>query len=104
MPLAAMTLLLIFAYFFSAILITIASPFNGMLSEKVERQRGVQIADESVARVVKRTFAREWTKLKYILPRYLGLLILSFIPGLNLVSPFLWFWFGSWIVALQYID
>ena len=104
MPLAVMTILLVFAYFFSAILVTIASPFNGMLSEKVERQRGVQIADEGIGSIVKRTFARELTKLKYILPRYLGLLILSFIPGLNLASPFLWFWFGSWIVALQYID
>lgn len=104
MPLAVITLLLVFAYFFSAVLVTIASPFNGMLSEKVERQQGVQIADEPVLSIVKRTFAREWTKLKYILPRYLALLILSFIPLVNLASPFLWFWFGSWIVALQYLD
>lgn len=104
MPIAVVTLLLVFAYFFSAVLVTIASPFNGLLSEKVERQHGAQVADEALLSVVKRTFAREWTKLKYMLPRYFGLLILSFIPVVNLASPFLWFWFGSWIVALQYID
>lgn len=104
MPLLVITLLLVLAYFFSALLVTIASPFNGLLSEKVEQQKGSRIAEETLSSMIRRTLAREWTKIKYMLPRYLGLLILSFIPLVNLASPFLWFWFGSWIVALQYID
>lgn len=104
MPVAVMTVLLIFAYFFSAILVVIASPFNGLLSEKVEQQQGSAIPDESIPSMVKRTLLRELTKLGYMLPRYLGLIIISLIPVVNLAAPFLWFWFGSWIVALQYLD
>ncbi|WP_419812021.1 sulfate transporter CysZ [Bacterioplanoides sp.] len=104
MPVAVMTVLLIFAYFFSAILVVIASPFNGLLSEKVEQQQGSTIPDESIPSMVKRTLLRELTKLGYMLPRYLGLIIISLIPVVNLAAPFLWFWFGSWIVALQYLD
>lgn len=104
MPLAVVTVLLIFAYFFSAILVTLASPFNGLLSEKIEQQRGSAIADEALSRMIGRTFRRELTKLGYMLPRYLLLLLVTLIPGVNLASPVLWFWFGSWIVALQYLD
>lgn len=104
MPVAVITVLLIFAYFFSAILVVIASPFNGLLSEKVEQQHGSAIPDESIPSIVKRTLLRELTKLGYMLPRYLGLIIISLVPVVNLASPFLWFWFGSWIVALQYLD
>ena len=104
MPLALLTLLFIMAYLFSTVLVTLASPFNGLLSEGVERQQGNVLPDESLLSVVKRTFGRELTKLGYLLPRYLILLVISFIPGVNLVSPLLWFWFGSWVVALQYVD
>jgi len=104
MPLAVITVLLIFAYFFSAILVTLASPLNGLLSEKIEQQRGSAIADEALSSMIVRTFRRELTKLGYMLPRYLLLLLVTLIPGVNLASPVLWFWFGSWIVALQYLD
>ena len=104
MPLAVITVLLIFAYFFSAILVTLASPLNGLLSEKIEQQRGSAIADEALSSMIVRTFQRELTKLGYMLPRYLLLLLVTLIPGVNLASPVLWFWFGSWIVALQYLD
>ncbi len=104
LPLAVITLLLLLAYFFSTVLVIIASPLNGLLSEQVERRAGVILPEESVAALVRRTLGRELTKLGYLLPRYLLLLVLSFIPVVNLATPFLWFWFGSWVVALQYID
>ncbi len=104
MPVAILTLLFVLAYFFSTILVVIASPFNGLLSERVEAMNGSLIPDESMMSTVKRTFGRELTKLMYLLPRYIGLLVLSFIPVVNLASPVLWFWFGSWVVALQYVD
>jgi len=104
MPLALLTLLLVMAYFFSTLLVTLGSPLNGLLSEQVERRAGVVIPEESLLKMIRRTFGRELTKLGYLLPRYLLLVVLSFIPGLNLASPVLWLWFGSWVVALQYID
>ena len=38
------------------------------------------------------------------LPRAIGLLILSLIPGLNLIATPLWLLFGVWMMAVQYID
>ncbi|MCD8522301.1 MAG: sulfate transporter CysZ [Saccharospirillaceae bacterium] len=104
LPLAWLMMLLVMAYFFSTLLVTLGSPLNGLLSEQVERRAGVVLPEESLPAMIRRTLGRELTKLGYLLPRYLLLLALSFIPGLNLASPLLWFWFGSWVVALQYMD
>jgi CysZ protein len=104
-PLAAFTLIAMTLYFFSALLNLIASPFNGLLSEAVEAKiSGAEIPAEPIGRLVSRTLRRELKKLGYFIPRYLGLLIISFIPGLNLLSPVLWFIFGAWVLALQYLD
>ena len=103
-PIAVLTLLLVLAYFFSTVLMVIASPFYGLLSEKIEKRAGVEFESEALMSLIRRTIGRELTKLVYVIPRYLGLLILSFIPVVNLASPVLWFWFGSWVLALQYTD
>lgn len=105
LPIAALTLISITLYFFSAILNLIASPFNGLLSEAVETKiTGSVIPDEAMGQLVARTLQREIKKLGYFIPRYLGLLVISFIPVINVVSPVLWFIFGAWVLTLQYLD
>jgi CysZ protein len=105
LPVAALTLIAITLYFFSAVLNLIASPFNSLLSEAVETKvTGASIADEPIAQQVRRTLSRELKKLGYFIPRYLGLLVISFIPVINVVSPVLWFVFGAWVLTLQYLD
>lgn len=104
MPLLVMAFLMVLAYVFSAVLMLIASPFNGLLSEKVEVQAGNQIPYEALMPMIRRTLGRELTKMGYYLPRYLVLFMLTFIPGINLISPVLWFLFGSWVLGLQYLD
>ncbi|MCY1176031.1 Sulfate transporter CysZ [compost metagenome] len=54
--------------------------------------------------MIPRTLGRELRKLAYFLPRALGLLVLSLIPGVNLVAAPLWLLFGVWMMAVQYID
>jgi Zn-dependent protease with chaperone function len=54
--------------------------------------------------MVPRTIGRELRKLGYFLPRAIGLLILSLIPGVNLIATPLWLIFGVWMMAVQYID
>lgn len=104
-PIAVLTLISITLYFFSALVNLIASPFNGLLSEAVEVQvKGDSIPDESVAALIARTIPRELRKLAYFIPRYIALLIISFIPVVNVVSPVLWFVFGAWVLTLQYLD
>lgn len=108
-PLFVALVVLIVFFTFTMIANIIAAPFNGFLSEKVEAViRGV---DESppfswteLVAMVPRTFAREARKLGYMLPRMLGLFILSFIPVVNLIAAPLWLLFGVWMMAIQYID
>lgn len=104
-PIAALTLISVTLYFFSAILNLIASPFNGLLSEELETQAtGDSIPEESIAQLIARTLPREIKKLTYFIPRYLILLLISFIPVVNVISPVLWFIFGAWVLTLQYLD
>jgi CysZ protein len=105
LPVAALTLISITLYFFSAVLNLIASPFNGLLSEAVEtKMTGAVIADEAMGLLIARTLRREVKKLGYFIPRYAILLVISFIPMINVVSPVLWFIFGAWVLTLQYLD
>jgi CysZ protein len=104
-PVAALTLISITLYFFSAVLNLVASPFNGLLSEAVETKiAGTTIPDEAFPQLLSRTLQREMQKLGYFIPRYLGLLIISFIPVINIISPVLWFVFGAWVLTLQFLD
>jgi len=105
LPIAALTLVSITLYFFSAVLNLVASPFNGLLSEAVEEQKfSASIPDEPILQLVSRTLGREFKKLGYFIPRYLGLLVISFIPVVNFISPVLWFVFGAWVLTLQFLD
>jgi CysZ protein len=65
---------------------------------------GAEIPAEPIGQQISRTLLRELKKLEYFIPRYLGLLLISFIPVINIVSPILWFIFGAWVLTLQYLD
>lgn len=104
LPMAVLTLVMMCAYSFSVILMAILAPFNGLLSEQVDRLSNQPPPEEFMGRMVWRTLGREWTKIAYWLPRFLILLLLSIIPGVNFIMPILWLWFGAWMMALQYID
>lgn len=104
LPLMAAFLVFSCAYFFGSILIILASPLNGLLAEKVEALHGETIPDEPILQMIARTFGREIIKVLYYVPRYIGLLVLAFIPGIQLLVPFFTFIFGGWVAALQYVD
>lgn len=108
-PLFVVLLLMMVFFTFTLLANIIAAPFNGFLAEKVE----VVIRGEDtfppfswneLLAMVPRTLKRELRKLSYFLPRAIGLLILSLIPGLNLIATPLWLLFGVWMMAVQYID
>ena len=87
----------------------LAAPFNGFLSEKVEGVvRGTDLSPpfnwSELLAMVPRTISRELRKLAYFLPRAIALLLLSLIPGINIVATPLWIVFGVWMMAVQYID
>lgn len=105
-PIAIISVLLVFALLFGTLANWIAAPFNGLLSEKVERHlRDLPMGDEGLVDIIKdvpRTLAREVKKLGYFIPRAIGFLILFFI--LPLFGQVLWFLFSAWMMAIQYLD
>ncbi len=108
-PLFVALLLMMVFFTFTMLANIIAAPFNGFLAEKVEVVvRGTDpfpaFSWSELVAMVPRTLKREVRKLSYFLPRTIGLLILSLIPGLNLIATPLWLLFGVWMMAVQYID
>lgn len=108
-PLAVVSIVLIFGYFFSTLANWIAAPFFGLLAEKLEQQLTRQSANDlgwiSLITDLPRIMKREWQKFVYYLPRAIILLLVHFIPGVGqLLAPILWFIFGAWMMAIQYCD
>ncbi|MBY4676539.1 sulfate transporter CysZ [Marinobacterium arenosum] len=107
-PLFAVLVLIVVYYTFTLVANFIAAPFNGLLAEKVEMKLRGQVNSASgwqaALKMIPQALARELAKLRYYLPRFLFILLLTFIPLVNLASPLLWFLFGSWMMAIQYCD
>jgi CysZ protein len=108
-PLFAVAILLLVFYTFTVIANLIASPFNGLLAEKVELYLGGQLSEQpgGVKQLLKDiipSLLSELRKLFYFAIRAIPLLILFLIPGLNIVAPFLWLAFSAWFLALEYGD
>jgi CysZ protein len=80
----------------------LAAPFYGKLSAKtlaMVKGQASETAEQPVAKVL----IAESKRMGYLLSRALPLLILSIIPGINIVAPFLWALFGAWGMALEYL-
>jgi CysZ protein len=108
-PLFAMASLIIVFYGFSILANLVASPFNGLLSAAVERHLTGHTNDTpftwaAVGREVLRTVGAELRKLAYFTLWALPCLILFIIPGINLIAVPLWFVFGAWMMAIEYVD
>ena len=108
-PLFFLLVLVIMFFTFTLLANIIAAPFNGFLAEKVEvvlrgRDDFPPFSWAELMAMMPRTIGREMRKLAYFLPRAIPLLILTFVPVLNLVAAPLWILFGVWMMAVQYID
>lgn len=108
-PLLAIATLVIFSYLFSTIANWIAAPFNGLLAEHLEAKLTNKPAPETglteIMKDLPRIMNREWVKLRYYLPKAIGLLILLWIPAIGqTVGPVLWFLFSAWMMTIQYVD
>jgi CysZ protein len=107
-PLFALLVLLGLFFGFSILANLIASPFYGFLAEKVAEQERGEVSPPTGLRdimlAVPRALGRELRKIAYYLPRLLILLLLSFVPVINLISSPLLIAFGVWMMAVQYID
>jgi len=112
-PLVAVAWLVAYGFSFAMISNTIAAPFYGLLAENVQRRFDANVPETPLTAagllsLTARTLAREGQKLLYLLPRLLGLVVLTlplyFIPAAGLLATIIWFTWGAWSLALQNID
>jgi CysZ protein len=100
-PLLYLLGLLVGAWSFGFLATIIGSPFLGDLALKVDNMPDPQIA---WYKQIMPALGRELRKLRYHIPRLLLLLLLSVIPVVNTLAPFLWVAFGAWLMAVQFCD
>ena len=79
----------------------IASPFYGLLSAKTLAvvSGTAHIVEQPVLRVI----AAELRRALYIITRMLPLLVLFFIPVINIIASFALTLFGAWCLAMEFM-
>lgn len=108
--LALLLAILLFCYLFTLLANLIAGPFNGILSARVERhltgrmpESGMSLGGEVIDAV-----AGECRRWLYYFGRALLLLLLTLvllpIPIVDGFIPALWFAFGAFMLAFEYLD
>ncbi len=104
-----LALLLVLFFTFSLLANLIAAPFNGLLAEAVERElRGNDALPQTglwqLLRDTPAILLSQLGKMGYSAAWAVPLLLLFVIPGVNIAAPLLWFAFGAWMLALEYLD
>lgn len=106
-PLLAVGILAGVFFGFSIVANLIAAPFHGLLAAAVESHlKGQRVAEPSVSTTQQILYAirLELYKIGYYLIRALPLLLLSLIPGLNLITFPLWLIFSAWFLAYDAVS
>ena len=102
------TFVLVFIYAFVVLANLIAAPFNNLLAEKVEQYlTGTLPPQKSLMENVgdiPRVIGRQLAIMAYYIPRALVILILFFIPIINVFTAIIWFIFNAWFMTMQFID
>ena len=107
--LVSLVLVFSLAFVFTLVANLIGAPFNGLLAERVEAHLLGSTSTPApswltLVKSVPRLMWSELAKLSYLLVCIVPLLILQFVPLINLVAPVLLFLFGAWMFALEYMD
>jgi CysZ protein len=106
-PLLGLLLAVLAFFTFTLLGNLLLSPFNGLLSERVEialtgtATRGL---DESVAAAMRRSVKQAVRRLAYVGVRMLGVFVLGWIPVLGIVAWPLGILLGAWFLALEFCD
>ena len=108
-PLFFLVALVVSGFLFNMVATFIASPFNGLLAEAVEREVTGRTAPgeggfKKMMAELAHTLASELRKLLYVIGWAIPMVILMLIPGINVIGTFLWMLFGAWMLAVTYID
>jgi CysZ protein len=109
----ALLVLVVYAFTFTLLANLIGSPFYGIMVERViAMQRGDSEQSPqtltSLLAIARSSFLRELQILAYLLPRTIGVLLLtliiSFVPVINIFAPLIAGSWAAWTLAIQYFD
>lgn len=101
-PLFFISFFIVGFFTFTLLANLIAAPFYGLLAARTLAMVSGQtlaVEEPPIAKVM----LAEMGRAGYLLSRALPLLVLSVIPGLNIVAPVLWALFGAWGSVLEYM-
>jgi CysZ protein len=102
-------MLLVYGYSFNMITNIVAAPFYGLLAEKVEQLvTGEDLPPETLMHMIPRVTWREIIKLTYFIMRgifiILLMLLVAFLPVINIAAPLIGLLWSAWSMAIQYAD
>lgn len=101
--------LIVITYTFTILANLVSAPFNGFLSETVEKTlTGAKEITEGgwaiIYKDIPRSIKRQLQFIIYYIPRAILALVLFFIPGVQVAAGPLWFLFNGWMMTVQYMD
>lgn len=112
-PIFMITVLLIVFYSFTLMINLIAAPFNSLLATRIEaiiagkqpvNTEAEKIFSLAFLNLTVRSVGAEVHKMFYFTKWLIPLAIITLIPVVNIISPFCWFIFAAWSLALEYTD
>jgi len=108
-PIFILSIAMVVFFTFALVANIIAAPFNPLLSAAVEKHLTGKLPPEikvegSFFSNVLKGVGEELYKQLYNLSRLIPVLILFFIPVVQLAAPFVMFLLSAWLLTLQYAD
>jgi CysZ protein len=106
----AASAVLIMFFTFTIIANFIGAPFNSLLSEKVQEMlTGSKSIDQkggisSFVSEIPSSLLNELRKIMYFMIFSALILVLAFVPVGNILFPFIWLVFSSWMLVLEYLS
>ncbi len=101
-PLFFISFFIVGFFTFTVLANLLAAPFYGKLSAKTLAMVSGQ-ALATTEQPLPKVLVAEAKRIGYLGTQALPLLILSVIPGINVLAPLLWALFGAWGMALEYL-
>ena len=101
-PLFFVSFFIVGFFSFTVLANLLAAPFYGKLAAKtltLINPDAIAVSEQPITKVI----LAESKRVLYILRLAMPLLILSFIPGINLIAPLLWAIFSAWSMSLEYM-
>jgi len=106
-PLLGVLLLVLSLLSFTLVGNLILAPFNGLLSQKVERALTGSITsapEETIGAAMRRSTKQAVWRLGFIAVRVIGVFLLGLIPVIGVVAVPLGIALGGWLLALEFSD